>query len=224
VRVNPVDIVLALLIVVAMLRGYSKGLLGTVATYVAPVLALMVAADWSDPVRDRIATMIDGPDFLFDLLAPVIVFFLVIAFIRIGAGLLAGLLGVGKSLPGRVLGATAGALASATVLGALVLLVHALRPPPRVAIDDAGKYVASPVEETLLKIDQHLTESMLAPALASLASSVVSSGLVQGDTAELRNEVESASRKAAEAMGGKGGDEIFQFKSEPHRPRDAGKR
>jgi len=202
---NPVDVIFALLIVFAMLRGYAKGLLGTAAGYVAPVVAFMLAADWSDPVRDRIAEAMPMPDVVLDILAPLIVFVVVVAAVRIGAAFFARLLGVGLSMPGRILAAAAGAAATALVLGSLVVLVHQMRPArepfPRDDNGDAGEIIAGPFEKVILDLDRRFSESTLAPPLGRFASAIVSEAMARGEDSPLiqREEVEAATRKAAAA-------------------------
>lgn len=218
---NLVDLIFSLLIVFAMLRGYAKGLLGTVAGYVGPVLAFMVAADWSDPARDYIAAVLEAPDIFLDILAPVVVFILVLLAVRLAAALLAGTLGIGRSLPSRILAGTAGALVSALVLGAFVLLVRELRPVERVRVDDAAEVIARPLEDMLLGLDRRLSESLLAPPLAELASAVVSEALARSEHSPFlkREEVEAATRKAAEAAAEAVGG-IPAGASPPERPRN----
>ena len=202
---NPVDVIFALLIVFAMLRGYAKGLLGTAAGYVAPVVAFMLAADWSDPVRDRIAEAMPMPDVVLDILAPLIVFVVVVAAVRIGAAFFARLLGVGLSVPGRILASAAGAAATALVLGSLVVLVHQMRPArepfPRGDNGDAGEIIAGPFEKVILDLDRRFSESTLAPPLGRFASAIVSEAMARGENSPLiqREEVEAATRKAAAA-------------------------
>jgi uncharacterized membrane protein required for colicin V production len=202
---NPVDITFGFVLVFAMLRGYAKGLLGTAASYVAPVVAFMVAADWSDPVRDRLAAAMPAPDFALDILAPLIVFVVVVATVRVGAAFFARLLGVGLSVPSRILAAAAGATVSALVLGSVVLVVREMcpdrDPPVASAGDDAGAVLASPFERAILDLDRRFSESMLASPLAELASAVVSEALLRQDKSPLlqREEVEAAARKAADA-------------------------
>ena len=200
---NPVDVSFALILLFAMLRGYSRGLLGTAAGYVAPVLAFMMAADWSDPVRERIAGLMPAaPDLVLDIVAPLVVFVVVVASVRIAAAFFASLLGVGLSMPSRILASVAGVLASGLVLGSLVLLVREMRPNhPRLTDDDAGDVLASPLENVVIDLDRRFTESRLAPPLAEFAAAVVSEAMAHRPDSPLlqREDVESAARKAAEA-------------------------
>jgi len=202
VRLNPVDFIFALILVYALMRGYSRGLLGTAAGYVGPVLAFMLAADWSDPVRDRIAEVMPATDFVLDLLAPLVVFVVVVATVRVGAAFLAKLLGVGLSVPSRIAAGSASVVVSALVLGSLVLLTAQLRPPADAKADDAGELLASPLQNMMIGLDRRFSESMLAPPLANLASSFVSETLMQQEKGNLpdRRQIEEATRKAATAV------------------------
>jgi membrane protein required for colicin V production len=205
---NPVDLIFGFLLVYAMLRGYSKGLLGTVASYLAPVAAFMVAADWSDPMRDRLADLMPAPEFVLDMLAPLIVFVVVVAGVRLAAALLARLLGVGLSLPGRILAAVAGTFASALVLGSFVLVVHAIRPQEDAKAngekDEPGQVLTSPFERLARDLDRRFSESLLAPPLAEMASAVINETLAYEKYSPVlsREEVEAAARSAAAAAAG----------------------
>lgn len=204
---NPVDVIFTLLIALALARGYSKGLLGTAAGYVAPVIAFMLAADWSDPVRDHIYRAVPMPDFALDILAPLFVFVVVVATIRLTVAFFARLLGVGLSLPSRILASLAGGMATALVLGALVLLVHQTRPDPTSLPGDdaksgeAGEILAGPFEKLILDLDSQLSASRLGPPLAEFASAVVSEAVALDARSPLinREEVEAAAREAAAA-------------------------
>jgi len=188
-----------------MLRGYSRGLLATAATYIAPVLGLMLAADFSSPMRDRLSQATAWPDIVLDILAPVVVFILVVVAVRLVAAVFARMLGVGLSAPSRVLAAAAGAIVSSLVLGALVVLVHQMR-PNRVPVttdnkDKAGQALASPIEKAILDVDRWFSESLLAPPLAEFASAVINEAMARNDSPFLkkREEVEEAARNAADA-------------------------
>lgn len=187
------------------MRGYSRGLLGTAAGYVGPVLAFMLAADWSDPVRDRIAEVMPAPDFVLDLLAPLVVFVVVVVAVRFSAAFFAKLLGVGLSIPSRVAAASASAVVSGLVLGSFVVLTGQLRPVHSAndaKTDDAGELLASPLENMVVDLDRRFSESMLAPPLAELASAFVSETLIQQEKGNLprREQIEEATRKAATAV------------------------
>lgn len=200
---NAVDAVFLLILVLAVLRGYAKGLLATLAGYVAPVAGFMLAADFSDPVRDRIGQMVAMPDIALDLVAPVAVFVAVVLAAKILVALLSQLLGIGLSLPSRLLASAAGAAVSGLVLGCLVVLVHEMRPQRPAApvsdADEAGRAIVGPVDKLLIDLDRRLTESLMAPPLADLASAVVSEAILPGEGATLiqREDVEAAARSAA---------------------------
>jgi uncharacterized membrane protein required for colicin V production len=201
---NPVDVIFALLIFLALVRGYSKGLLGTVAGYVAPVIAFMLAADWSDPVRDRIYAAVPMPDFALDILAPLVVFVVVVTIIRLSVAFFARLLGVGLSMPSRLLASLAGATATGLVLGSLVLLVHQMRPEPTILPGEdpeAGEIIAGPFEKLILDLDNRLSGSMLGPPLAEFASAIVSEAVALDAASPLPNReaIEAAARNAAAA-------------------------
>jgi uncharacterized membrane protein required for colicin V production len=206
---NPVDLIFGFLLVYATLRGYSKGLLGTAASYVAPVAAFMVASDWSDPVRARIAEMMPAPDFVLDMLAPLVVFVLVVVALRIVAAVLARLLGVGLSLPSRILAAAAGMTASALVLGSFVLVVHELGVAGRSGAEEeeeenVGRVLTSPFEKMMADLDRRFAQSVLAPPLAEMASAVISETLAHREYSPMmsREEIEAAARSAAAAAMG----------------------
>jgi membrane protein required for colicin V production len=198
-----VDIIFAILLLFAILRGYSKGLLRTAATYAAPVLGFMIAKDFSDPVRDRLASYKVVPDFATDLFAPVIVFVVVVIIVRTFASLVARLLGVGLGLPGRILGAAVSACVAAVVLGAVVMAVHELRPPERVKISGASAPPSDPVESLLADLNQRFSESLLAPPLEELATTVVARTMIRTPNApldrDIREQLEDAAHKAAES-------------------------
>ena len=209
-RVSPVDIAFTLVLVIALLRGYSKGLLSTAATYAAPVFAFMVATDWSEPVREWLATTKAIPDFFLEFLAPVLVFLAVVIAVRLAVALLASMLGIDRMLPSRILGAALGLAVSAVVLGALVLLVHELRPKERVRIEgDAGEMLVDPLEKAVVEIDRRFNESLLGPPLAHFTTTLVARIMERepgeplltddGDGPVIRDRFEDATRKAAEA-------------------------
>lgn len=170
---NPYDLVFGLLLLWALGRAWSRGLLGTTAGYAAPVLAFFLARDWSAPVRDRLAAAMPAGDFLLDVMAPFAVFVVVVGGIRVVAASLAKLLGVGMSVPGRVLASVLGVAASAAVLGSFVVVVHRLRPPVLPASADAATVGASPLERAITGLDDQLAGSALAPLLADFAAVVV---------------------------------------------------
>ncbi|MBI5505098.1 MAG: CvpA family protein [Deltaproteobacteria bacterium] len=177
---STVDITLALLLAFSALRGYSRGLFGTLAGFASPVLAFMVAGDWSDPVRDRLVAVFPAPDFVLDLLAPALVFVAVVIAVRLAAGFLARLLGVGLSIPSRLLAAATGSLLSAFVAGVLIVLIHSFAPPDRkTEPDDSSALVTAPVAEFLAKLDRQIAASVLGPRLSALADLVLRQALPQ---------------------------------------------
>lgn len=199
---NPVDIIFSILLVLALLRGYAKGLLGTAGGYVAPVLAFLIASNWSDPVRDRLAAAMPAtPDFFLDILAPFVIFVVVVGVVRLVTTLMARALGVGMSLPSRIVASAVTAVITATVLGSAVLAVHQMRPAHDPAVKGAGDLIASPLENAVIAVDQRFAESRLAPVLADMASSVVEEAIARKDEFPLpsRSQIEAAARKAAEA-------------------------
>jgi len=204
VRLSPVDIIFAIILVLAMWRGYSRGLLRTAATYVAPVLAFMLAKDFSDPVRDRLALYQVVPEFALEFFAPLIVFIVVVVVVRLFASLVARLLGVGLSLPSRVLAGLASVAIVAIVLGAVVILVHELRPPERVKLDTPGEAPGDPFESLLATLNERFSESLLAAPLEQLASRVLTEtiGSTQHSSPvgrDIREQIEGAAQKAAGA-------------------------
>lgn len=182
---NPVDLTFAILLALAVLRGYSKGLLGTAAGYVAPVLAFVMAADWSDPVRERLAAAMPAPDFVLDVAAPAVVFVVVVASVRLGAALLSRLLGVGLSLPGRTAAGAASAVVTGVLLGSLVLVARELKPADDVHRDAASGALVGPFERFVTDLDRRFEESHLAPRLADLASIVVTEAMQHKDDVHL---------------------------------------
>jgi membrane protein required for colicin V production len=218
---NWVDLIFGIVIALAMVRGYARGLLGTAATYVAPVVAFMVAADWSDPVRDRLAVMTTAPDIALDLLAPLVVFVVVVAIVRLLAALLGRVLGVGRSLPGRVLGAAASAFVISLVLGAGVVMVHELNPVNSRAARDGGtispETETDPLVEILNDMDRRFDESILAPPLASIASAAMRKIAGKGADVPLiqQEEIEAAAKKAAGAAADAAGKLPPRSASEP---------
>ncbi len=177
---STVDITLALLLAFSALRGYSRGLFGTLAGFASPVLAFMVAGDWSDPVRDQLAAAVPAPDFVLDLLAPAIVFVAVVVVVRLAAGFLARLLGVGLSIPSRMLAGATGALLSAFIAGVLIVLLHSFAPSDlKAEPDDPSALVTAPVAEFLANLDQQIAASVLGPRLSALADLVLRQALPQ---------------------------------------------
>ncbi len=202
---NPVDLIFALLVLLAVARGYSRGLLGTIAGYGAPVVAFLVASDWSDPVRDRLAESIEAPEIVLDMLAPFVVFVVVVVVIRLVAAVLARALGLGLSMPGRVLAAAAGATVTALVLGAGVVVVDRMN-GSRVETGEAPgtpeDAIVSPARNLLANLDRRFDESLLAPPMAALAASVVREVLPPEAPLIEPAEVEQAAREAAGAAVG----------------------
>jgi uncharacterized membrane protein required for colicin V production len=203
---NFIDLLFGVVIVLAMARGWSRGLLSTIATYTAPVLGFMIAADMSDPMRDKLATMIDAPDIALDLLAPLVVFVLVVAVVRFLAAILARLLGVGLSLPGRVLGAAASGAVLAVILGAGVLMVDEVSPLGGRAAREGGtqppEHGTDPLADLVVDVDRQLENSVLAPRLASLATTVWQkvSGKSPDEPLLPAQEIEQAGQKAGESV------------------------
>lgn len=200
-QLNPVDLTFAILLALAVLRGYSKGLLGTAAGYVAPVLAFVMAADWSDPVRERLAAAMPAPDFVLDVAAPAVVFLVVVAGVRFGAAVLSRLLGVGLSLPARAAAGTASAAVTGVVLGSLVLVARELRPVDDVHEDAASGALVGPFERFVTDLDRRFEESHLAPRLADLASIVVTEAMEHKDDVHLPapEKIEEFTREATAA-------------------------
>lgn len=201
---NIVDLIFALVIALAMARGYMRGLLSTLAAYIAPVLAFMVAADWSDPVRDKLAASTELPDIALDLLAPVLLFLAVLAIVRLFAALLARLLGVGRSMPGRVLGAAASGAIIALILGAGVLMTHEVSPvggrAAREGTTQAPEPRTDPLADFIIEVDHRFQESMLAPMFAAFATSVVHEVTGrEGDIMLLPEELHRSKERAAQA-------------------------
>lgn len=181
---STVDITLALLLTFSALRSYGRGLFSTLAGFAAPVLAFLVAGDWSDPVRDWLSGVMPAPDFVLDLLAPAIVFVAVVIAVRLVAALLARLLGVGLSVPSRVLAALAGVLLTGCVLGVLIVLLHSFAPKPeevapRPEPGDPEALVREPVSDFLARLDRQVESSVLGPRLAALAEMVLREALPQ---------------------------------------------
>jgi len=169
--VSPIDVIFAVLLVYAAVRCYARGLLGTIASFVAPVLAFMVAADWSDPVRDRLGDFLPAPDFVLDLAAPAVVFIVVVVGVRTAAALVSRVLGLGRSMPSRVLASATGTVMVAFILGAGVLVVRELAPEETERpASEPSELASRPLENVLVALDRRLTESHLGPALADLAT------------------------------------------------------
>jgi hypothetical protein len=198
---SPVDLVFAVLLAFAALRAYSKGLLGTAVGYVAPVLGFLMAADWSDPVRERLASAMPAPDFVLDLAAPFVVFVVVVASLRLASSLLSGVFGLGTSMPSRVLAGLAGATVTAMVLGSLVLVTRELKPEGEAPADEASGILLSPFESFVSNLDGRFAESRLAAPLADLASMVVTVAARHKDEFHLPapERIEEVTREAAAA-------------------------
>jgi uncharacterized membrane protein required for colicin V production len=202
---NFVDLIFGVVILLAMARGWSRGLVSTIATYTAPVLGFMIAADMSDPVRDKLATVLDAPDIALDLLAPLVVFIVVVAIVRLVAAILARLLGVGLSLPGRVLGAATSGAVLALLIGAAVLMVDEVSPLGSRAARESGTqppaHEGDPLADLIVDIDRQLGESVLAPQLASMSRATWRKISGKGDDEPLlpSKEIDAARQQAVEA-------------------------
>jgi len=175
--VSTVDIILALALLFAIVRGYGRGLFGVLAGLAAPVLAFMVAADWSDPVADYLEQSLPVPDFLLDFLAQAIIFVGIIVLVRILAGFLARIFGFGLSLPSRVVAAGFSGVIAALVLGFTIVLIRSLIPSHTAGRDEAEALVAAPVADLLTRVDARVSESVLGPRLAALASMALSEAM-----------------------------------------------
>jgi uncharacterized membrane protein required for colicin V production len=221
---NFVDLIFGVVILLAMARGWSRGLVSTIATYTAPVLGFMIAADMSDPVRDKLATLIDAPDIALDFLAPVVVFLVVVAIVRFFAAILARLLGVGLSLPGRVLGAAASGVVLALLIGAGVLMIDEVSPLGSRAARETGTQPPAqggdPLADLIVDIDRQLGESVLAPQLAALASSTWRKVSGRGEDEPLlpSKELDAASQQAVDAVEREAAQAIQQRASDAVRP------
>ncbi len=195
---STVDITFALLLAFSALRGYGRGLFGTLAGFASPVLAFMIAGDWSDPVRDWLAGLLPAPDFVLDALAPALVFVAVVVVVRLTATLLSRLLGVGLSIPSRLLASAVGSLLAAFMLGVLIVLLHSFAPSRATERDAPAAVVAEPVFEFLARIDQQVAASVLGPRLSALASMVLSQALPEHPEASSDSEPERLSGKPSE--------------------------
>lgn len=198
---NPVDITFALVLFLALWRGYAKGLLGTAAGYLAPVAGFMIASDFSDPVRAQLASRMTVPEIVLDMLAPVVLFFAVVIVVRLTAAVFGSLLGVGLSLPGRLLGGVAGMAVCAVVLGSGVLIVRQLVPERVQVPNSTGQRLVSPAEDILVTVDRQMGESWLAPPLAELADSLLSESLQFEKKSPMGSseKVDDVARRATEA-------------------------
>ena len=164
-----VDIILALVLLFAVVRGYGRGLFGVLAGLAAPVLAFMIAADWSDPVADYLERSVPVPDFLLDFFAQALIFVSIIVIVRMIAGGIARIFGFGLSLPSRVVAAAFSGVVAALVLGFTIVLIRSLIPTNTAGRDEAEAVVAAPVASFLIDIDQRVSDSLLGPMLARLA-------------------------------------------------------
>jgi hypothetical protein len=198
---NLADLIFALILLLATMRGWSKGLLGVAAGYVAPVLGFLAASEWSGPVRDLLAQRMPDAEIILDLVAPVLVFIVVLLTVRILAAVLARVLGVGLSVPGRVLAATASTIVSALVLGAIVILTHELCLKFELGKPEPGKTTPTPVETRILEADAKMRESLLGPVLAELAQAAFNEAMEYRDRLPSidEQEIEQKAKRAAEA-------------------------
>lgn len=172
------DAIFALVLLYALLRSYARGLLATAATYAAPVLAFLAAADWSDPVRDRLLASEAIPDFAADLAAPALVFVAVVVVVRVAAAVASKFFGIGMSVPSRVVASTVGATLVAFVLGLFVAVLHRVIPPDLRERARTEDLEAAPVAGMLLSMERSIDESLLGPPLGLMAESLL------GDTLE----------------------------------------
>jgi len=175
--VTTVDIILILALLFAVVRGYGRGLFGVLAGLAAPVLAFMIAADWSDPVAGYLEQSLPVPDFLLDFLAQALLFVAVIVIVRIIAGFLARIFGFGLSLPSRIVAAGFSGVMAALVIGFTIILIRSLIPSHTAGRDEAEALVAAPVADLLTRVDQQVSGSVLGPRLATLASMALSEAM-----------------------------------------------
>jgi hypothetical protein len=161
-----------------------------------------MAIDRSDALRARLVSEAAVPDFAADLLAPVLVFLLVVLTIRLAASIAARLLGVGLSLPSRVLASAASLLVSGVVLGGSVILLRHVRPPSAPAADPAERLIASPLDDAFVSLETMLSGSFLVPPLVRLASAVVME-TVEGREAMRRfsEEADAAAEEVRQKVG-----------------------
>lgn len=178
---NSVDIVLAVLIGYAAYRGYSKGLIGTLASLVAPVAGVVAASRWGADGQELIAQYLQAPTFLLKILAWPMVFLGTVAAIRLAAGLATMALGIGNSLPSRVVAAFASASAVGVACGLAIVLLQSFVPPdgaPDAAPDALGQgesakpgddILSARAHGALARMDERVNQSVLGPPAAGAA-------------------------------------------------------
>jgi uncharacterized membrane protein required for colicin V production len=185
VGVQPVDIVLAIVLVTFALRGYLRGLFSEITSLVALVIALAAAFRWTPDLVPRWADSIPGPAVVDTGIAFLFLFAAFGLALRMVFGLLRRAWSPeGSSALDRLGGAGFGLCKGALILGCAVLLLRTFTPVPATANTPAqggGPFV---------ELNNRLARSAVAPQLALVASELFSTF---ADAAEIRLRMLAAS-------------------------------
>ncbi|MFW5955188.1 MAG: CvpA family protein [Rhodothermales bacterium] len=119
---NSIDIIIALLLLVGLARGFRTGVIRQVAGLVGIILAFLLAIQLMGPLGNRLAADMEWSEGTAAILTFLIVFVTVYVVVFVAARLLEGVVGMLKlSLANRVAGAVLGGF-KAALLTSIVLL------------------------------------------------------------------------------------------------------
>lgn len=181
---QPVDVVVAIVLVIFALRGYLRGFFSEITSLMALVIALAAAFRWTPDFVPRWADSIPGPP----MADTGITFLFLLVTLGLALRMVFGLLRRawspdGSSAFDRVGGAAFGLCKGGLVLGCAVLLLRTFTPVPAAAEAPAhgGPFV---------DLNSRLARSVVAPQLAHAASELFSTF---ADAAEIRLRMLAAS-------------------------------
>jgi membrane protein required for colicin V production len=181
--IDVIDIGIGVWMLLSAARGFRRGLLREMMAMLALAVALIVAFQWTPDVVPRFAASIPGPVAVDTAVTFVGLFTVVGIALRILAAVVANLWNIGSSPLNKLGGTLFGAGKAGLAIGTAVLVLRTFSPTlPDEKIDAR----ANPVQ----KLNARVHQSVLAGALATAASSVLSSA---ADAAEIRLRMLAAS-------------------------------
>lgn len=175
---NTVDLTLFVLLAYSTWRGYRRGVLSTLASFVAPVVGFLAAQQFSGDVALIMGVYVDAPESFLGFAAAPLTFLVVAGGVRISAAIASAVLGLGDSLFSSILGALAGGAASAFILGALVSVLHHFAVAAPTGLDTGpgtGSVLTNRARSLMVESDRLLSESVLGPRLGALADKAMGS-------------------------------------------------
>ena len=123
---DPVDVTLALLIGYFTYRGYSRGVLVTLASIASPVLGVVAALRFSGAGADWAAGYVRAPELVLDVIAYPLVFLATVVAVRLTARLFSAVFELGSAPLSRLAGAAVGGLTAVLLLGTGMVLLEDL--------------------------------------------------------------------------------------------------